>query len=162
MREQLIATAMKFLEVQSDWEYDQIMTVRTPTCTGTIMSPSRRTFRPSDKLEWAVKVHKEIFKTLKFRLIEENDMVIDEAARKVMMRVRGEAETCVGPYANEWIFILTMTDDGKLVTDVKNMLDTVILAELESRLKQSSQPVPWLSHLTKEQVEGSFLYKACN
>lgn len=163
MRDQLFATAMKFLEVQSAWDYNEMASIRTPTCCGTLMAPSRKIYRPSDKLEGAMDEVKKVFKSFTFRLIEEDDMVIDEVARKVVMRVGGQAETTVGPYSNEWVFILTMTEDGKLVSDVKNMLDTVILAELESRIQQSSKPyMPWLDHLTKEEVKGRALHEACN
>lgn len=39
-------------------------------------------------------------------------MVIDEQAIKVTTRVRDQFETHVGPWVNEFVYILTMTEHG--------------------------------------------------
>ncbi|RAO73269.1 uncharacterized protein BHQ10_009281 [Talaromyces amestolkiae] len=150
IRDQLYATALKFLQAQSCLEADRMTALRTPTCRSTGMAPSRTTSKTCDQLKPLLEDYKRVFKDAKYSLLEENDMVIDEWAKKVTMRVRGQFETCVGPWANDFVFILTMTEDGKLLADIKSFPDTAALEELETRVLQASQaPAPWLAHMIK-------------
>lgn len=153
IRDQLHATALKFLEVQSCLDADRMTSLRTSTCRSTGMAPSRKSSKTCDQLKPLLEDYRRVFKDVKYSLLEENDMAIDEHARKVTMRVRGQFETCVGPWANDFVFILTMTEDGKLLADIKSFPDTAALEELETRVLQSLQaPAPWLADMVKADV----------
>ena len=63
-----------------------------------------------------------------------HDTVVDEVARKVVMRASSTAETDVGPYANEYMIVLRMTEDGRLVERFDEFNDSAFIRGFLPRL----------------------------
>ena len=70
-----------------------------------------------------------------FRL-KVHDTVVDEAARKVMMHASSTATTDLGPYKNEYVVILHMTDDGRKVERFEEYVDSAYSTDYMPRLRE--------------------------
>lgn len=70
------------------------------------------------------------------------DTIVDESARKVSMHVTSTAMTEMGEYANEYMMVLHMTEDGGLVERVLEFVDSEYSVrfrrELERRWREKS------------------------
>lgn len=65
-----------------------------------------------------------------------HDTVVDEVARKVVMWASSTAETDVGPYANEYVIAMRMTEDGRLVERFDEFIDSQYVAAFFPRLRE--------------------------
>ncbi|KAL2826219.1 hypothetical protein BDW59DRAFT_145308 [Aspergillus cavernicola] len=137
-RAQLLATTSKFFEAFSSWDFATIISMRTATCSGISLPPSKRMFTSPANMKEAWEDSTKVFKSMKLCIIDESDTVVDEAARKVAVRIRGNSETVAGPFENEWIFILTMNEDGTLVDKIQHFCDTAVLSQLEKRVESAT------------------------
>jgi ketosteroid isomerase-like protein len=63
-----------------------------------------------------------------------HDTTIDEVERRVVMHVSSKALTVMGEYANEYIFSLWMTEDGKTVERVEEFADSKYSADYFGKL----------------------------
>ena len=66
-----------------------------------------------------------------------HDSIVDEAARKVLMHASSSASTALGPYNNEYMFVLHMTDDGRKVDKVYEFVDSAYSADYMPRLRDA-------------------------
>ena len=73
---------------------------------------------------------------------EARDVLVDVEAGKVMLHVRGVAETDLGGYDNEYFFVLRMVDEegkgeerGVLVDEVVEFVDSRYSSEFVGRLR---------------------------
>lgn len=66
-----------------------------------------------------------------------HDLVVSAADRRVVCRVSSTATTPVGPYANENVFFLTFSEDGRQVTEVVDFMDSMAVKGLQQRLLQA-------------------------
>ena len=69
-------------------------------------------------------------------------MVIDDYVsapedRRAVCRSTMDSTTKVGPYHNEYIWILTFDDRGEKITSITEFLDTQAVADLRARLKEA-------------------------
>jgi ketosteroid isomerase-like protein len=71
---------------------------------------------------------------LEIKLAEGAEPIIDEEARKIVLFVRSEADTVVGPYKNEYVFVLHTNDAGTEITRVVEFLDTAVSAEFRNKV----------------------------
>lgn len=67
------------------------------------------------------------------------DPIIDVPARKVVIHLTSTAETDIGPYANEYIWILRFTEDGKEIDEIIEFADSAYTLEMLHKLTQAVQ-----------------------
>jgi len=48
----------------------------------------------------------------------------DPEARSSVLHLRDTAQSPVGPYENEYVFMLSFTEDGKQITRIEEFLDS--------------------------------------
>jgi hypothetical protein len=72
----------------------------------------------------------------KVALSEDRTPIIDVEKRTVVMHANGTGITDNGPYKNEYVFILVMTDDGTLVKESCEMIDSHITMQFIERGKK--------------------------
>ena len=65
-----------------------------------------------------------------------HDTIVDEPARKVAMHASSSANTEVGPYANEYVLMMRMTEDGRLVERFDEFVDSRVSTEFMPRLRE--------------------------
>lgn len=71
------------------------------------------------------------------RIVDEKETVVDVESRKVVMYTKVKGNTALGEYENEYMWILTMTGDGKMIEDIVEFCDSAKAVELGK--KQQAQ-----------------------
>lgn len=51
--------------------------------------------------------------------------IIDEQRRKVAMHLRSRTNSTFGPYTNEYMAVLSMNEDGTVITDILEFVDSL-------------------------------------
>lgn len=83
------------------------------------------------------------FKTVrnvKISLAEGEDMLVDEVSRKVLLHLTSTGETDFGPYANEYMIVLKMTDDGKQIKEIVEFIDSATCRDIAASIAQHAKP----------------------
>ena len=138
-RTQLLATSAKFLQACNEWTVDSIMSIRSPQCihhTG----PASVGAISRNNTEFAEFVGPmlAILKGFALTVINDEETLIDVEKRKVMLHLNSRADTGVGPYENEYYFTLSMSEDGEMVDEVVEFLDSGYTADFMRRLQSAS------------------------
>lgn len=71
--------------------------------------------------------------------IGENPFIIDEVSKRIVVHANVTGQSAVGSYANEFIFTITTTDDGKKVKYSKEFVDSVLGLEYLEKLTGGGQ-----------------------
>jgi hypothetical protein len=77
-------------------------------------------------------------KQLKLWHKEGTEPIIDTEARKVVLQLKGRAETIIGEYANEYVVVLTMNDQGLLVDEYMEFVDSHYAKSFFERLQAAN------------------------
>lgn len=72
----------------------------------------------------------------KINLAEGEDMLVDEASRKVMLHLTSTGETDFGPYANEYMIVLKMTEDGTQIKEIVEFIDSATCRDIATAMAQ--------------------------
>ena len=134
-RQILLSTAQEATQSYNTWTIESILSFRTPTCLHYIL-PSSLDRPPLTNEQYAT-----YFSTImpafeRFHLTL-HDTIVDEAARKVSMHASSTASTVLGPYNNEYMLILHMTEDGRKVDRVYEFVDSAYSADYMRRLRDN-------------------------
>ncbi len=133
LRKQLLETADSYVANYNarGVDFSGIVAGRTPDCAHRLL-PARATgglvlsnddYLPFSKRLLAVMPN--------LTLIPAAPALVDEEARSVVLHIRAKADLPVGgPYEGEYLFILRMTDDGTLLREVTEFVDSANTAEL--------------------------------
>ncbi|KIW69328.1 hypothetical protein PV04_05210 [Phialophora macrospora] len=126
MRSELLRTAQAFIESYNTWTVDALLSVRSPLCIQYTLPADEERFPPRKNAEYGAFVQTIIpmFRNFRLRIVDEDDVVVDVEKRKVVFHAKSRADSDVGEYANEYVFTLTMTDDGRLVEKVVEFYDS--------------------------------------
>lgn len=63
-------------------------------------------------------------------IVDDKEMVVDVESRKVVMHAKNKGNTPLGEYENEYMWILTMTGDGKMIEEIVEFCDSAKAIEL--------------------------------
>lgn len=61
--------------------------------------------------------------------VVDDETVVDVEKRKVVLHVKTSANSPVGEYKNEYLWTLTMSEDGKLIEDIVEFADSASAVE---------------------------------
>ncbi len=61
-------------------------------------------------------------------------MVVDEVARKVVLHLKSTGESDTGPYTNEYFIVLKMMDDGNLIKEIVEFIDSAYMLSLAAKM----------------------------
>lgn len=75
-----------------------------------------------------------LLRNIRIFLGEGEDMIVDEVLCKVVLHLNSTGETDVGPYANEYMAVLTITEDGQLINHVTEFINSSYTLNLVSKL----------------------------
>lgn len=130
---QLYKTAMRVIEGYNKWNIEDIMAPRAPDCSQQVY-PVRM-----DRPKMDNETYRTFFSAMIPRFqdftIEVLDVFEDRARHKVALHARSTAKSAVGPYANEYSLMLTMTEDDKQVLEIKEFLDSGYTEDFFQRLR---------------------------
>ncbi|KAK1240511.1 hypothetical protein MKX07_004539 [Trichoderma sp. CBMAI-0711] len=136
-RSQLIATANAFIAAYNKWTVPDILSIRSPACKHHVLpgnNPPRNNQEFGQFLEGVIPV----IRNFRMHLVDTTQMVVDVEARRVVMHLTSTAETDVGPYGNEYFFVITVSEDGERVDEIVEFLDTAYTAEFLGRLSRET------------------------
>ena len=80
-----------------------------------------------------------VFRSVNASIVDDNTTVVDEVSRQVVVKVKIRCETTVGPYENEAMFIMAMNEEGTLVDEIFQFLDTARFRQLQGRLEEAQE-----------------------
>ena len=139
-RDQLMKTALAVVDAHNSLDVDTMGAICSPsfrqrTAPRPVKAPDRN---KQEYLEF-LKTVLPTFHSFRMRLTEGLSPVIDEVARKVVLYVNANAEADAGSYANEYILTLTMNEDGTLLEDEVDWIDSATMLGWLDKLGQFAQ-----------------------
>ncbi|VUC32604.1 unnamed protein product [Clonostachys rosea] len=138
LRATLQKTATNFIDCCNEHTVDAILSLRTDTCKHTHL-PSSLGIGTYNKAEYGAFYGRfaDMMKDCSCRIADDKEMVVDVESRKVVMHVKNKGSTPLGEYENEYMWILTMTEDGKMIQEIVEFCDSAKAIELMK--KQQAQ-----------------------
>lgn len=134
-RQILLSTAQEAIQGYNTWSLASILSCRAPTCVHYILPSSLH--RPPLNNEQYAAYFTPIMPAFEHFHLTVHDSIVDEVARKVLMHVSSSASTALGPYNNEYMLILHMTEDGRKVEKFYEFVDSAYSADYMRRLRDA-------------------------
>jgi hypothetical protein len=134
MRATLTKTVNDFIDCCNKFTVDAILSLRTATCKHTHL-PSSLGIPTYSKAEYGAFYGQFVgmMKDCRCWIVDDKEMVVDVEARKVVMHMKTKGTTPLGVYENEYMWILTMTEDGKMIDDIIEFCDSAKAVELMNK-----------------------------
>lgn len=120
---QLLRTALNLLESYDKWDIDAIIAPRAENCVQQVY-PSRLNRPKQNNAEYREYFEKGVMPHFKDFHVSVTDIIEDPKRNKVAVHAQSTAETALGPYANEYVIIMHMTEDHKEVVHIKEFVDS--------------------------------------
>ncbi|ROV93899.1 hypothetical protein VPNG_09530 [Cytospora leucostoma] len=79
-------------------------------------------------------------RNIQIGLAKGEDLLVDEVSRKVLLHLTSTGETDFGPYANEYMIVLKMTDDGTQIKEVVEFIDSATTRDIAASISQRIKP----------------------
>ncbi|KAI4859736.1 hypothetical protein F4820DRAFT_438910 [Hypoxylon rubiginosum] len=139
-REQLLKTAKIFLQGFNEFTPEAVTRLGSPNCTYR-MGPEclKQAPKSNDEIKTFVKALQTITPTFELKLVEGEEIMVDVEARKIAMHLRSHSPTVAGLYQNEYIFIVTLSEDGTMVDDVLEFTDSLHSAEMLPKMAKAAE-----------------------
>lgn len=134
LRATLKQTATSFIDCCNKCSVDAVLSLRTDTCKHAHL-PSSLGIPTLNRTEYGAFYGQftDMMKDCSCRIADDKEMVVDVVSRKVVMHVKNKGSTPLGEYENEYMFILTMTGDGKMIEDIVEFCDSAKALELKKK-----------------------------
>ncbi|KAI2616919.1 hypothetical protein GGS26DRAFT_577651 [Hypomontagnella submonticulosa] len=139
-REQLLQTTRLFLDAFNEFTPEGVVRHRSPTCTHRLL-PATLNSPTQSNADYAnlVASLQPIMPVFRLRLVDGVEPAVDEASRKVTLHLKSHSQTPVGLYENEYVWVLTLSQDGKSVDDVLEFADSLYTAEWLPKIKKAAE-----------------------
>ncbi|KAI2619260.1 hypothetical protein GGR54DRAFT_136297 [Hypoxylon sp. NC1633] len=140
IRDQMLETTKQFLDGYTDMTGESVTRIRSPTCTHRLL-PATLKSAPTRNAEYGALVDllRPVMPGFRMQLVDGTQPMIDEVARKVVLHATSRSETTVGLYENEYVWILTLSEDAKSVDDVVEFADSLYTSEWMQKLTTAAQ-----------------------
>lgn len=142
IRNALIETANSYIAGFNTNTAEGLIVRRTADCKQTIrpsnVPPPWSSPAPRTNAEYQAFVVPgfQMVRNVKLSLAEGEEMLVDEVARKVLLHLTSLGETDFGPYANEYMIVLKMTDDGTQIREIVEFVDSAATRDIAAGLAQ--------------------------
>ena len=140
LREQLLKTTYSFLENHDKFTPESVIAHRSASCTHTVL-PSTIPMGIRSNAEYSkfVSDSKLIIDSFKLLVVAGTEPIVDEVTRQVTLQLKSHAETDVGLYANEYIWILKFNDDGTEIDKVVEFGDSAYTLDMMPKFADAVQ-----------------------
>lgn len=140
LRAQLLGTTNLFLAEFNRFTAQSVIAFRTPSCRHRLLPASLGApVRSNAEYSAFVESLLPVMRGLKLHLAANTDPIVDEEARKVVLHLTSTAETNIGPYANEYVWVLKFTDDGKEIGEIMEFADSAYTLEMLGKLAEAAK-----------------------
>ena len=142
-REQLVATALEFVRSYNQWTLQAIITIRSPDCMHHTL-PASLQVPPRSNAEYKEFMGPmlSVFRGVQFSVINNEDIIVDVEARRVVLHCRNQADTDAGDYTNEYIFSLTIDKRGTKIDKIIEFIDASYTVEFKRRIALTRASTP--------------------
>ncbi|KAK4082258.1 uncharacterized protein Triagg1_2070 [Trichoderma aggressivum f. europaeum] len=136
-RSQLIDTANAFIAAYNQWTVSGVLSIRSASCTHRVL-PGNQPART--KAEFGEFLERTIPAIRNFRLhaVDTSPWIVDVEMRRVTMHLKSTGESDLGAYNNEYIFVITVSEDGEKVDEILEFLDSLYSSEFVSNLAKKT------------------------
>ncbi|RYP76893.1 hypothetical protein DL771_001446 [Monosporascus sp. 5C6A] len=130
LRDELLSIAQAFLTAFNKFTPESVVAYRSTSCKHRLL-PATLQAPPRSNAEYAafVKQLQVVMPSFHLRLSEDQDPVVDEATRTVVMHLKSHSETDIGLYENEYIWILKFNGNGTAIDEVIEFADSQYTTE---------------------------------
>lgn len=141
IRDTLIKTANSYIEGFNTNTAEGVIACRTADCRQTICpasvpSPWNAPPRSNEEYQGFIIPGFKMLRNVKISLVEGEGMLVDDVTRKVLLYLKSTGETDFGPYANEYMIVLKMTDDGTQIKEVVEFIDSATTRDIATAMAQ--------------------------
>ncbi|KAL6799538.1 hypothetical protein GGI42DRAFT_355135 [Trichoderma sp. SZMC 28013] len=139
-RSQLIDTANAFIAAYNQWTVSGVLSIRSASCMHRVL-PGNRPART--RAEFGEFLERTIPAIRNFRLhaVDTSPWIVDVEMRRVTMHLKSTGESDLGAYNNEYIFMITVSEDGEKVDGILEFLDSLYSSEFVSSLAKQTGTV---------------------
>lgn len=123
---QLLTTALAVIAGYNQWDKDAILAPRAPNCTQRTF-PERLGVAPLNNTAYGAFIS-QIMPYFANFTVNITDTFVDEANNRVAMQARGSADSVIGPYRNEYVVMMKMTEEQDKVWEVREFIDSEVRA----------------------------------
>lgn len=139
IRERLLSTVSQYIAAYNEFDPSAMKTVRTSTCLTHGITPTCKFTQSVEEHTRHMKLSRGVFQSVSASIIDDGTTVVDEVSKYVAVKVKIRCETTVGPYENEAMFIMAMDEEGVLVHEIFQFLDTARFRQFQGRLEEAGE-----------------------
>ncbi|EHK19629.1 uncharacterized protein TRIVIDRAFT_46506 [Trichoderma virens Gv29-8] len=136
-RSQLINTANTLISAYNKWTVPEVLAIQSPTCMHRILPGNQPARSRAEFGEFLGRIIP-IIRNFRLKNVDTTPWIVDVEERRVTMHLTSTAETDIGTYENEYIFMITISEDGEKVDDIAEYLDSLYSAEFVGRLARET------------------------
>jgi ketosteroid isomerase-like protein len=136
---QALSSVPKHLAAHNDRDLDAIKALCSPKSTHRGGPPSVQ--RPVRNADEYITFVGQAFKLLHTYHAEVIDAIVYTETRKVVLFMHTVATADVGEYDNEYIMTVTLTEDGKLVQDQYDFIDSQVQTQWLEKMKSFAEGI---------------------
>lgn len=141
IREKLIQTANSYIAGFNTNTAEGVIACRTPDCKqvihpSSVPPPWNSPPRSNEEYQAFTIPGFQMVRNLQIGLAKGEDMLVDEVTRKVLLPLTSTGETDFGPYANEYMIVLKMTDDGTQIKQIMEFIDSATTRDIAAHIAQ--------------------------
>lgn len=145
IRDALIQTANSYIAGFNTNTAEGVIACRTADCRqiirpSSVPPPWNSPPRTNEEYQAFVVPGFKMVRNIRIGLAEGEDMLVDEVSRKVLLHLTSTGETDFGPYANEYMIVLKMTEDGTQIKEIVEFIDSATTRDIAAGLAQQAKP----------------------
>ena len=145
IRDNLIQTASSYIAGFNTNTAEGVIASRTADCKqiirpSSVPPPWNSPPRTNEEYQGFVVPGFKMLRNVKISLAEGEEMLVDEVSRKVMLHLTSTGESDFGPYANEYMIVLKMTDDGTQIKEIVEFIDSATCRDIAASIAQHVKP----------------------
>lgn len=128
----LLTTALAFIAGYNEWNMDAILAPRAENCMHRVY-PARLSRPNMNNTEYRTyfSAFLPLYKDFNVMII---DAYVDESANRVALQATSTATSVIGPYANEYVLMLKMTECQDKIYEVREFVDSEYSAQFFANL----------------------------
>lgn len=139
VRDRLIQTANSYIAGFNTNTEEGIIACRTADCKQSILPksvPPPWSHPPRSNSEYQAFILPgfKMVRNLQIRLADGEDMIVDDVSRKVVLPLQSTGETEQGTYANEYMMVLKMTEDGTEIKEIVEFIDSATVRDVAAAM----------------------------
>lgn len=135
-RQTLLDIAIAFSKSYDEWTVEGALRIRTPDCIHQVHPASlkRPAMSNNDYAAYLESINK-LFQNYRVYVYDDKTLV-DVDNRTVIMQARGTADTILGPFSIEYLFILEVDKCGHKIQKIDEFVDSAAVVGLVPRIKE--------------------------